>query len=74
MRLTPLDPDSPNFTLAEHLAGLLYRYGVSEVLALPVAITIMGGIQFALDSDDPEAAAQEWSTRGLPSRKRKKGT
>lgn len=60
IKLTPLDSNTPQDALAKRLAHLLADEGVEDTAALPVAITIMAGIQRAIDANDLAAAIVYW--------------
>lgn len=60
IKLTPLDVNTPQDAFAKRLAHLLADEGVEDTAALPVAITIMAGIQRAIDASDLSAAVTYW--------------
>lgn len=56
IKLTPVGVDDEQMLLAKHIAVELCRHDFDSVLALPVAVGIMGAIQDAIDKDDINSA------------------
>lgn len=59
--LTPIDVNTAQSELMEHLANFLAGEGVMDIHCGGVAISIMAGIQKYLDTGDAEKAKQYWT-------------